>query len=127
MAWIEEQLKTAGFKLSTSRKKIASLLQKKKGLFSAEDLLKKDKTLDKVTVYRNLDLLEKLDIIHRTIQRGGRQFYELHHEKHHHHIMCDSCEKTACVPCDTPIQKQIKGFSKVHHTIIFTGLCATCN
>jgi len=124
--WIETRITGSGSRLTTSRRKIVALIKKREGIFSAQDLLEADRALDKVSVYRTLELLESLDIIHPTLTLDGHQMYELHPERHHHHIVCVSCHQDECVPCDVTIPRNIAGFAKIHHEVHFTGVCEKC-
>ena len=125
MTTLETQLQKSGYALTPTRKKIISWIESQKGIFSALDILDSVSELDKVTVYRTLQLLESLDVIDPVLVRGGVQYFEVHtHQKHHHHIVCTECEKSECVPCDyKPI---LKNFSSVHHTVAMTGICIKC-
>lgn len=124
--WIEQQVADAGYKRTPSRKVIFSYILKKDGLFSAADILKSEATLDKVSVYRTLDLLVSLDVIRAVRLLNDQQMYEVHkHDDHHHHVVCSDCLKQACVPCEVPT-KNVPGFASVHHDISFIGLCQGC-
>lgn len=123
--WIEQFLKEKGFRSSIPRQRIIGWLITHKGIFSAQDILLALPKLDKVSVYRTLDLLSEFDIIHPILSRNGQQHYELHGEEHHHHAVCDSCEKTSCIPC-TITDTVVQGFSDLHHNFILTGTCNSC-
>lgn len=118
-------LTKAGYRLTTPRKRIAAWLETHNGLFTAADILGSDVTLDKVSVYRTLELLSELDIIHPAGKRGDSTLYEKHADKHHHHISCNNCGKNDCVPCSLP-NVRAPGFSNVHHTVVMTGVCSAC-
>lgn len=122
---IKKTLKAGGYKLTVPRKRIADWIAKQKGIFSANELLRGLADLDKVSVYRTLDLFSELDLIHPVVSQHGEVHYEVHGNDHHHHAVCTLCEKTACVPCalDEPA---VPGFSNLHHSFIFTGTCSAC-
>ncbi len=123
---IYTMLTDAGYKLTNPRKEISKWIAKKKGVFSAPEIYTALKNLDRVSVYRTLELFCKLDIIHTTLSLHGEQHYEVHEAKnHHHHIVCTECEKNECIPCELP-QKKFSSFKKIHHTMVFTGLCNSC-
>lgn len=124
--WIEEKLIQEGYRITGPREYVVDFVLKKKGIFSVKEILQKNKKLDKVSVYRTIDLLTSLDIIHPTLMLDGHQMYELHAEKHHHHIICTKCKKDECVPCAVTVPKKIKGFSEIHHEVHFTGVCTSC-
>ena len=122
---IQTTLKEAGYKLTKPRLAIASWITKHDGIFSVSEIRKALGDLDKVSIYRTVELFCSLDIIHDVINLHGEQHYEVHGKKHHHHIACTGCEKTACVPCTVP-KKTIPLFTNIHHTVAFTGLCKAC-
>ncbi len=122
-----EKVAAKGYKSTKTREKICAFIESIDGMFSVGDIVKGLRGLDKVTVYRTIDLLTLLDFIHPTVHLGEEQLYELHGgEKHHHHVICTSCRKNACVPCDTDSNKKIPGFVQIHHDVAYTSLCRTC-
>ena len=123
---IQNRLTQARHKLTTPRKLIAVWISQHKGTFSVSEIRKNLTELDKVTVYRTLELFCSLDLIHGVITLHGEQHFEIHEQKqHHHHIICEGCEKNECVPCEIPTKK-IPSFKKIHHSLVFTGLCNSC-
>lgn len=124
-SWMLEQLIEAGHKVTEPRKTVIAHIEKKKGVFSANEIISALPKLDRVSIYRTLELLEELDCIHPVLVQHGEQHYEKHEQKHHHHAVCSGCEKTKCVPCDVK-RKRIAGFLDLHHNVVFTGLCVKC-
>ncbi len=123
---IHERLSEHGYKKTTPREKIITLITRQGGLFSTNDLIHKLPLVDRVSVYRTIDILVELDIIHPVTVRDGEQLYELHaEEKHEHHVVCDSCQKTSKIACSIP-KIILKGFTHVHHTLVLSGTCKTC-
>lgn len=124
--WIENKVQTKGYKLTPPRKSIFAFIESVDGIVSAGKILEALPKLDKVSVYRTIDLLVDLDIIHAAAQIDGQQYYEVHQEeKHHHHIVCTECLVNQCVSCDVPTKK-ISGFTHVHHSLTMTGVCSSC-
>ncbi len=125
--WIEKKVQEKGYKLTPTRKRIFSYLEEVDGLVSAGNILEAVPVLDKVSVYRTIDLLVELDIIHGAAQINGQHYYEIHQEGvHHHHIVCTECLKHTCVSCDMPTKK-VSGFTHVHHSLSMTGICSGCS
>ncbi len=126
--WIETAIQEAGYKITVPRSTIATWIETHDGIFSVKDILQEHTQLDKVSVYRTIELLLSLDIIRNAINRDDQQYYEVHnHDNHHHHVVCTGCKTDACVPCTMPDQlPRVKGFSDVHHDLSFTGLCSAC-
>lgn len=123
--WLLDNLQTNGYRLTPTRKKICQKIDHLEGIFCAGQIIKQIKT-DKVAIYRNLDILTKLNLIQPVINISGQQFFEKNNEtNHHHHIVCTKCLKTECVKCTEPKIKNTK-FKNLTHSLIFTGLCQTC-
>lgn len=88
---------------------------------------------DQVTVYRNIDLFEKLGIVNR-LQLGWLTKIELsdifHH--HHHHFSCINCGRVIVLREDPVIEKHIaqatkrRGFKTMDHQLEIRGLCPKC-
>lgn len=124
--WIIKNLKQNKIKITLPRQKISDFLSKKDGIFSAREINQKIKIVDKVSIYRTLELLQNKKIITPVINLNGEQFYEKNNDnEHHHHIICTECHKTECVECTEPKIKKTK-FKNLNHSLIFTGLCQTC-
>jgi Fe2+ or Zn2+ uptake regulation protein len=119
------RLNTLSKKITVPRRAIATWIDAHEGVFSAKEILS-ELPLDKVSVYRTLELFTELDLIHPVLMQHGEQHYERHDLKHHHHVVCSSCEKSACVGCEVKEEKRFTGFTHIHHTLVFTGLCTTC-
>ena len=87
------------------------------------------------TVYRNLELLEKLNIIHRFDSGDGQSRYEIRlgtEDQHfHHHLICEQCGSIGEFKTDLleTIEKRIAdetGFEVTDHCLRFFGICAVC-
>ncbi len=122
---VEDVLRNSGYKVTSPRKKVLSWIGVQGGIFSAREIMASLPDLDKVSVYRTLDMLESIDFIHSTLIHHGEKHYEIHGESHHHHVVCTECELASCVDCEVT-RTEAKGFTKLHHSVVFTGLCLTC-
>lgn len=124
--WLKDNLKKMGYKSTPTRNKIWKQIEKTNGIFCAKQIIAKLR-IDKASIYRSLDLLEKLNIIRPAINIKGEQFYEKNNIKnHHHHIVCTECLKTSCINCTEPKLKTNKKFNNINHLLIFTGICNSC-
>jgi len=125
--WIITELRNRGFRITPKRKIIASFITKNEGIFCAKQIIEKLPNIDETTIYRNLETLEKQEIIMPVIKIHGHQFYETNNENlHHHHLVCTECFKTECVTCNEP-KIYNKNFKNINHLLIFTGICNNCN
>lgn len=90
--------------------------------------------VNKTTVYRELEQLEKVGIV-RGLSLGDRkQYFELASRDHHHHFVCIECDEVEDVLFDEfdlskqeTLLAQKKGFSVFNHSLEFFGLCKSCS
>ncbi len=122
---ILSKLQQAGYKQTKPRLAVAQWITTHKGIFSAKELIAELPGVEQTSVYRTVQLLEELDLIHPVLTNHGEKHYEAHEEDHHHHVVCTSCEKSVAVECEVTRQA-VEGFSHLHHSVVFTGLCEQC-
>jgi Fur family ferric uptake transcriptional regulator len=89
---------------------------------------------DLATIYRAMQMLEKLGMVQRFDFGDGAARFELMSEGddgHHHHLICTRCagvvEIQECFPEE--IEQQIaakNGFRAVTHRLEFFGICPDC-
>ncbi len=103
---------------------------------TAQDILLAMETMgmkvNKTTVYRELEFLQKIAIIKAIDFGDGLRRYELLQEGHHHHVICSKCRKVQDVVLkvdldeeENKIQKDT-GFQIQSHSLEFFGLCPDC-
>jgi len=102
---------------------------------SMNELLRKAKgRLDRVSVYRNLDLFEKIGIVHR-IYIGWKYKLELSDQfiSHHHHLSCLTCGKMVDIEDDKAVEEFVRtvskkfGFIPRKHQFEIDGYCQACS
>ncbi len=128
---VRDKLDKKWLRFTPQREAVAGYIANHKGVFSAEQIGKSIKGVDRASVYRIMRLFEKLDLIHPVLTLRGKEYYEAHGERHHHHEICVRCGKTACIACPLPAQagppkKKSKMLKIKHHTFVVTGLCKKC-
>ena len=97
-----------------------------------EKSLLENPSIGRVTVYRTLDLLSKLNLVCRVHAENGCHSYMMRRPtEHHHHLVCSGCGKvvdfTNCSLAD--IEKKLSqdtGFDIKDHLLEFHGLCRDC-
>ena len=125
-----------GHKLTEPRKIILNFLIDEKDKHLTVDqifssLTQRDLNMGIATVYRNMQLLEELDIVSRLQLDDGVARYELaldHEYEEHHHLICLNCNKVIEIedPCDhLDIQKKYD-FEIANHVLKFYGYCSDC-
>lgn len=89
--------------------------------------------VDTVTLYRALESLVASGIVQEVDFRHGHAHYELKIlRKHHHHIICTSCNFVEDVDCGVQgfvaqSSKKTKRFNTLNdHALEFFGTCAVC-
>ncbi len=133
-----------GCRFTLPRQLILNVLSSTTEHLSAEDVyLTIHKTYPGIglaTVYRTLELLVQMRIVHKFDFGDGRARYELadgSSKPHHHHIICTGCGKVIDYS-DLPeeevqlVQKveaaleQRHNFKIVNHQLNFYGFCQNC-
>ncbi|HHU60837.1 MAG: Fur family transcriptional regulator [Bacillota bacterium] len=138
--WVRNQLEKDSSRLTPQREAVVDvLIANADDHLSAEDIFIHTKKLypeiGLATVYRNLELLEKLNIIHRFDYGDGHSRYEIRlgddDEHYHHHLICQKCGSIGEFKSDLldTIEKRIAaetGFEVTDHCLRFFGICAQC-
>jgi len=139
------RLHEAGFRLTNPRNIIINILRNTTEHLSAEDVyvraLKINPSIGLTTVYRTLELLHQIGVLHRFDFGEKKARFELidNHKKkeHHHHLVCMRCKNiidyTDFLKEELELMKKTeKALSKkyhykiTHHVIDFYGICEKC-
>lgn len=136
---LKEQLKGQGYKLTPQRRAVLDVVIDNEGkhLSTEEiyDIVKKGcPEIGLATVYRTLQLLEKMGVICRMNFDDGCNRYELVHkdEDHqHHHLVCLKCGSVEEVEGDLldDLERKIEDkydFNITNHSVKFFGYCSKC-
>jgi Fur family transcriptional regulator, ferric uptake regulator len=119
------------------RGEVLALLREVEGFHSAQHLhqmlLARKARVGLTTVYRTLQMLVEAGEVDSTRLPGGEQlFRRCSQSKHHHHLVCRECGRTAEVagPAVERWADQVAaqhGFTDVGHTLEIFGVCAECS
>jgi Fur family transcriptional regulator, peroxide stress response regulator len=96
-----------------------------------EDVTSRLPGLSRTTVYRVLETLVQLGVIHKATHLGSAARYDPNTERHHH-LTCLSCHKVIDVE-DGPVEKvelpksQTRGFEIMDYSVHFKGYCPECS
>lgn len=136
---VKEILKEEGYKLTIQRKAILdAILENHEKHLNPEEIYNivkiKYPDIGIATVYRTLQLFEKLNIVCRVNFDDGYNRYELNYnteEHQHHHLICLNCGNVIEVKMDLLeiLENEIEreyGFSIVDHNVKFFGYCSDC-
>ncbi|MGN0940389.1 MAG: Fur family transcriptional regulator [Selenomonadaceae bacterium] len=137
---LRQRLAAHQYKLTTQRKTVLQVFIDSPGEhLSAEDvygiLRGKDKDIGLATVYRSMELLAEMGILHKMEFGDGCSRYEIGSmspdEHQHHHLICVQCGKVLEFPDDMldELEKDVTektGFKVVDHQVKFFGYCKEC-
>lgn len=127
-------LRTNGYRLTNAREVTFKLLISPEPQSISQILIKAHGQVDRVSVYRNIEVFEKLGIVHR-IYVGWKYKLELSDEfmAHHHHLSCLECGKIIDIEDEQHINDFIQevaekfGFKPRRHQFEIDGYCAQCD
>ena len=132
---IVSAFETAGYRLTSPRRALASLIAARGGHFTAEDLLGESRRrrlgVTRATIFRSLDVLADLGVVERLDLPSGEHAFVACEPAHHHHVVCSSCGRTTGVadPGIEHIAEAIgreTGYRIESHRLELFGLCAAC-
>ena len=122
-------------RMTGSLQAILSVLYAASGPMPVSELLSRlasrKVSVDRVTVYRKLELLVSLGVIREVLLSGEKKYYELA-RKHHHHLVCLSCDRvTDWMPDESVLRKEERrlekrGFQVEYHSLELFGVCKQC-
>lgn len=125
-----------GLRITEQRRTMAKLFAEAPGYLTAkevyENLEAKHSGLSFGTVYRNLRLLEGLDLLEQFHFEEGAKYrlgcFARNHTHHHHHLICLSCDRIDPLDfCPMPyIQGLPDSFQVVKHKFDIYGYCRHC-
>jgi Fur family ferric uptake transcriptional regulator len=129
----KQQLKTGGLKVTSARLDLLDILKHAKKPLSIKEIAKHmgQNNVDLVTLYRNIQSLQKLGAVKQINLKDKQAYYELADGAHHHHIICTSCGRIADIKIsEMPLNKTFlknHGFAEVtDHSLEFFGICNKC-
>lgn len=131
------KLRTAGFRATLARRGICRVLaESEKEFLNVATILERVTAcvgeVDSSTVYRALDDLARIGLVHQ-VQLGhvpGLWHLTVHHD--HQHLVCEDCGRTITVPMDVfkntyDSLRKSYGFIPNNHNLAVLGCCADCS
>ncbi len=128
-------LQQAGYKLTNPRLAVLAVLESGACHASPNEVYDLGRAmypeLGLSTVYRTLDILTALGLVRPTYLGDAAQRFTLHHDRQHHHLVCEDCGEITDVEEDdladltTRIAKRL-GFQAHGHYLEIYGLCRRC-
>lgn len=129
----KEFLHSKNVSITSPRLQVYSILSESDKPLSMNQLIALCAPLDRVTIYRVIELFEKISVVHK-IQIGWKYKLELNDpfQHHHHHISCTKCGKVVNIEEPAGLEKSLKklgqevGFVIEQHTLELSGVCKDC-
>lgn len=129
---LEKLLKTKGYSITKPRVRVFGFLLQTHEPIAVSELAKILQDIDKVSVYRTIDLFEKAGITHR-VWAGFKSKIELSEQfsSHHHHFTCVNCGKIISLESEQlesslKILENQNKFELTHHSVELNGYCRHC-
>lgn len=136
MSWVERaraRLNEAGFRAGAARGKVIELLGGESCAITALEIDRRLPSVGRASVYRTLEQLEQLELVHRVDVGGEVVAFERNDPGgHHHHMVCVRCGRL--VPFSDPeLERAIEGigdrveFEITAHDVLLRGICPRCS
>lgn len=130
---LTDALKKAGYSVTKPRLAVFTALQAGKPRSMNELTLDLSSVIDRASIYRSVELFEKLGIVVR-VKTGWKYKIELSDQftPHHHHLTCDRCGQVVSFNEPPGFETLIysiaarHGFSAENHSLEISGLCPNC-
>ena len=130
-----DALSQRGYRMTPQRMMIVASIESAENHISAEDIFRqvvaKYPNVNVSTVYRTLELLEKLGLVTKTEMGVGHIVYHPLEKGHHHHLICRECgnvvnlDESVLTPLKESLQQNYQFTAELRHLGIM-GLCAEC-
>lgn len=140
LSWTDHTLRTlaaAGYRASAAREEVIAAIAEVGCSVTAreiDDLLReRGSSVGLASIYRALDLLDRLGLVQRfEVGEGVARFEPAHPGgDHHHHLVCDSCGAVEPFE-DEALEQAIHGvsgkteFAVAAHDVTLRGECPSC-
>ena len=131
-----EELARAGLRAGGARAEVVGLLAEQPCVLSAQAIHERlragDRAVGLASVYRALDVLTTLRLVHR-LDVDGTACYEPAHPSgdHHHHAICRHCGRMSAFE-DATLEELIGelgrrlGYAVDAHDVVLRGACPDC-
>jgi Fur family ferric uptake transcriptional regulator len=130
-------LRRSGARSGAAREAVIAYLAKQQCCLSAQEVLDglraDGRSIGIASVYRALDQLAELGLLHRIdLGEGLTRFEPAQPDgEHHHHLVCGSCGKVDRFD-DVALERAISavagshGYALGHHDVVLRGACTDC-
>jgi len=128
------QLHSHGYRLTPQRQMILEAVQQADDHVTPDDVYEtvhqQNPVISRATIYRTLDFLCEMRLIH-AMHWGGQMYYEIAGDEPHHHLICracggmEACEHDLLQTLFAVVMKKHRFTVDMDHIALF-GLCQHC-
>jgi Fur family transcriptional regulator, ferric uptake regulator len=131
------RLEREGFRAGAARTRVVDALARQNCCATAQEIADElrgeEGRVGIASVYRALEVLDRLGLVHRLDVGDGTARYEAAHPggEHHHHVVCDRCGRVAQFS-DEGLEQAIATLSQRlefaidQHDVVLRGTCPSC-
>ncbi len=132
---IRKTLRRRGLRWTPQRRMLIEVLSGTEGHVTGSELLERCRAVDPATVpstvYRTLDVLEELGVVHHCHAVNGREEFHVLPEAEHGHLYCESCGGRWEIGPDQarPLVEWVevdRGFTVDLSHLTVVGMCRDC-
>lgn len=135
---VRERLGELAYRLTPQREAVLDVFVRRPDTHLSADQVyletkKAQPDIGLATVYRALELFEKLGVLHKLEDADGQSHFEFTDGEghYHHHLLCFGCGKILHYTKDLleGVEEQVTretGFKIVDHSLRFFGYCSEC-
>jgi len=127
------RLNEAGFRTGAARQKVIELLCGESCAITALEIDRRLPSVGRASVYRTLEQLEQLELVHRVDVGGEVVAFERNDPGgHHHHMVCIRCGRLVSFS-DPGLERAIERigeraeFAITAHDVLLRGVCPRCS
>jgi Fe2+ or Zn2+ uptake regulation protein len=133
------RLNSDGQRYTENRRALVQVLREAEAPLTIPQIVERRRTLATSSVYRNLDLLERAQVVQRVVTNDEWARFELAEDitgHHHHHLVCDGCGLVLDFELTSRFERSIDehleavaqehGFVPHLHRLDLVGLCRDC-
>ena len=132
----QDLLHQHGFRVTRPRRQVMKIIVSSETALTPQEIYHKSLELDQspgiASVYRTLEMLDRLGLIQQIHQPGGCHGIWPALEGHHHYLICRDCGQMKIIEGDEDITEYINkiedqtGYLVDDHWLQFFGICHGC-
>ncbi len=136
---VEALLKPHGHRYTKGRRRLVEVIAAAGQPVTLPDIVAAAPGLAASSVYRNLDVLERSEVVNRITSNNDFAYFEFAEPllSHHHHLICVDCGVVEDIRLDADVEELVDkrltaaassaGFTPLRHSLDLHGYCGDCS